>query len=375
MARIGIDARFFGPIGKGLGRYTQKLIENLEIVDQDNQYFVFLGKDNFEEYQPKNPNFQKVLADFRWYTLAEQLRMPLLLYRYKLDLVHFPHFNVPILYFRAFVITIHDLILLHFPTVRASTLGPLKYWFKFVAYRLTIFSAIKRSKRIIAVSRFTKEDIQEHYGVKPERIVVTYEACDVSQSTPVSSDGAVLEKYGIIKPYFLYVGNVYPHKNPERLVLAFKKLQDIGKAERLVFVGGDDYFYSRLKEFTKEQGVKNVIFAGFVPDGELDALFRNSVAYVRPSLYEGFELPPLEAMSKGVPVISSRHESALEILGDSAAYFDAYDSDDILRAIEEISQNKELRKELTEKGYLQVAKYSWKKMAVETFEIFKNALK
>ena len=374
MARIGIDARFFGPIGKGLGRYTQKLIEYLEVVDQDNQYFVFLGKDNFETYKPKNPNFQKVLADFRWYSFAEQLKMPLLLYRYNLDLVHFPHFNVPIAYFKPFVITIHDLILLHFPTVRASTLGPLKYWLKFTAYRLTIFSAIKRARRIIAVSEFTKKDILEHYKVKSGKVTVTYEACDKSKLDSSPDDGVVLAKYGIIKPYFLYVGNVYPHKNPERLIKTFKKIQDRGREEKLVFVGGDDYFYIRLKKFAADQNVRNVVFAGFVPDEELNALFHGAVAYVRPSLYEGFELPPLEAMSAGVPVLSSSHDCALEILGDSAAYFDAYDSDDILRAIEEISGDDELRARLVEKGYAQVKKYNWEKMAKQTSDIFKKAL-
>ena len=106
--RIGIDARFFGSIGKGLGRYTQKLIENLEKIDNTNQYFVFLKEENFDEYQPKNPNFQKVLANFRWYTFSEQVKFPKLLRKYNLDLVHFPHFNVPILTPAKFVVTIHE---------------------------------------------------------------------------------------------------------------------------------------------------------------------------------------------------------------------------------------------------------------------------
>ena len=135
MANIGIDARFFGSIGKGLGRYTQKLIENLEKISAqggpasgwDNQYFVFLRKENFDEYQPRNKNFQKVLADYQWYTFAEQIRMPLLLNKLKLDLVHFPHFNVPFFYRKKFVVTIHDLILLQFPTVRGTTLNPIFY--------------------------------------------------------------------------------------------------------------------------------------------------------------------------------------------------------------------------------------------------------
>ena len=116
---IGIDARFYGSIGKGLGRYTQKLIENLEKTDQENRYVVFLRKENFDEYQPQNPNFKKVLADYRWYSFAEQLFFPRLLRKYNFDFVHFPHFNVPLLYRKKFIMTIHDLILIHFPTHRS----------------------------------------------------------------------------------------------------------------------------------------------------------------------------------------------------------------------------------------------------------------
>ena len=151
MALIGIDARFYGTIGKGLGRYTQKLIENLEKTDTENRYFVFLRKENFEEYQPKNPNFQKVMADYKWYTVYEQINMPRILSKYKLDLVHFPHFNVPIFYRKRFIITIHDLILIHFPTIRGTTLNPFCYWIKFLAYKVIIDSAIKRAKKIITV--------------------------------------------------------------------------------------------------------------------------------------------------------------------------------------------------------------------------------
>lgn len=152
--RIGIDARFYGSIGKGLGRYTQKLIQHLEQIDTENQYVIFLRKENFEDYQPFNKNFQKVLADYPWYTFSEQLFFPLLLRKYKLDLVHFPHFNVPILYFGKFVLTIHDLILTHFPTLKATRLSPLWYWVKYAAYKLAISSAVRRSEKIITVSEF-----------------------------------------------------------------------------------------------------------------------------------------------------------------------------------------------------------------------------
>ncbi len=369
--RIGIDARFYGPIGKGLGRYTQKLIENLEKTDRENQYFIFLKKENFDEYVPQNKNFQKVLADFKWYGFAEQLKFPRLLKKNKFDLAHFPHFNVPIFYFGKFIVTIHDLILLNYPTIRSSTLSPILYWLKFTAYKMVISSAVHRSNRIIAVSRFTKKDILRNYPRIPEeKIVVTYEACDDYCLFNFRAKEQILPRYGIAKPFFLYVGNVYPHKNPERLVLAMKKIETETKEVELVFVGGEDYFYTRLKNLVAENGIGNVVFAGFVPDYDLDALYRNALAYVRPSLHEGFELPALEAMSRGTPVVASDYACAREILGSSAYYFDGQNVESIASALRDIFKDEKLRQDLIEKGYAQAKKYSWKKMAEETLELY-----
>lgn len=371
--RIGIDARFFGPIGKGLGRYTQKLIENLEKVDQTNQYFVFLKSENFNEYKPKNPNFQKVKADYPWYGVSEQIRFPRLLNKYKLDLVHFPHFNVPVFYMRKFVVTIHDLILINFPTIRSSTLSPLFYWIKFLAYKIVIKSAISRSSRIIAVSNFTKSDILKNYGFIPEeKITVTYEACEDFCMLSPNKDKEILLRYGIEKPYIMYVGNAYPHKNLERLILAFKLVRKKKDDLKLVLVGKKDYFYSRLEDMAKKENIGSVIFVGYALDYELDTLFHNASAYVFPSLYEGFGLPPLEAMAKGTPVVSSDHPCMKEILGDSAYYFDGKSISDISRSVSAVLEDEKLKNDLTVRGYERIRRYSWKKMAKETLAVYNN---
>jgi len=372
--RIGIDARFFGIRQKGLGRYTQKLIENLEkiAVADGNQYFVFLKKENFDEYQPKNSNFHKVLADFQWYTFAEQFFLPRVLYRFNLDLMHFPHFNVPILYFRKFVVTIHDLTLLHFPTVKNSTLHPIMYRLKFLAYRAIIKLAIIRARHIITISQFTKKDIVNNYGKAiEEKISITYESCEDHCMFSVKNSQEILQKYGIIKPYLIYVGNAYPHKNLERLVMAFSQIsQDF----QLVLVGKRDYFYDRLNELISRRGIKNIVLLSNISDYTLDILFRQSIANVFPSLYEGFGLPPLEAMSKGVPVISSDHPCMREILGESAFFFDGKDTGAIVIAMKRIIAEDALRKDLIARGYEQIKKYSWKKMAQETQEVYKKVL-
>lgn len=371
--RIGIDARFFGSVGKGLGRYTQKLIENLEKIDRQNEYFVFLRRENFEEYQPSNPKFQKVLADYRWYTFSEQLNMPRVLRQYKLDLVHFPHFNVPIFYGGKFMITIHDLILLHYPTTHGTTLSPFFYGLKFLAYKLTIGLAVRRAQKIITVSEFTKKDILEKYkNISEAKVAVTYEACDKpADIAPANAEG-ILRKYGIIKPYILYVGNAYPHKNLESLVRAFFQLKKKRNDLNLVLVGKEDYFYSRLKRFVKTSGASGVIFADFVPDEDLASVYQNAALYVFPSLYEGFGLPPLEAMVNGVPVASSDRASLPEVLGPAARYFNPESLDEMARAIEEVLDSGESRQALIKNGYAQIKKYEWERMAEETLEIYQK---
>ncbi|MBU2236243.1 glycosyltransferase, partial [Patescibacteria group bacterium] len=169
--RIGIDARFYGPTRTGPGRYTQKLVDYLQEIDDENEYVVFLRKDNWNEFQPKNNHFRKVLADYRWYSLTEQLFLPWKIKKEKVDLMHFPHFNIPIFYPGKFIVTIHDLIITHFPTRRATKLGPILYKAKQIGYKIVIWLAAKKAKRIITVSQFSKQEIVKHFKLKDEKVV------------------------------------------------------------------------------------------------------------------------------------------------------------------------------------------------------------
>lgn len=375
--RIGIDARFYGPKQKGLGRYVQKLIENLEKNDLNNEYVIFLRKENWDKYQSINPNFKKILADYQWYTFTEQIFMPFKIMREKVDLMHFPHFNVPIFCPVPFVITIHDLILKRFQTRRASTLGFIKYWIKNMVYQLVILFAVKRASKIIAVSNFTKKDILKYFRVKSKKIKVIYEGVseNLDKQRPCLENLRPLQR-----PYFqgtasnacprikylLYVGNAYPHKNLERLILAFNKILKEEKDLKLILVGELDYFYKRLQKISSS----NVIFTDFVSDEELSNLYQNARLYIFPSLCEGFGLPPLEAMAYNLPVVSSNSSCLPEILGDAAVYFNAENIDDMVDKIKLVLNNEELQKELISKGREQIGKYSWEKMSKEILDVY-----
>jgi len=383
--RIGIDARFYGTLGKGLGRYTEKLIEHLEEVDQENEYIIFLRRENFSEYQPKNARFTKVIAQYAWYGFAEQTVFVFLLYRKKLDLVHFPHFNVPLLYVKKFIVTIHDLILVHYPTVRNTTRFSLVYWCKFFVYRTVIASAIYRSERVITVSHFTKKDIILQYPKSRGKISVTYEATDTyCQFLAPSEEERLFVRLGlcpqpivdsnvsyrdIIQPYFLYVGNAYPHKNLSILFAVAKAFPTY----QLVLVGREDFFYTRLKKEAHQAGIPNLLFAGFLSDRELSVMYRFARIYIFPSLYEGFGLPPLEAMARGTPVVSSQRGSLPEILGDAPRYFDPTSETSLLSAIREVERDSVLRSEMQNRGYQQVVRYDFRRMATETALLYRDA--
>ncbi len=365
--RIGIDARFFGPKQKGLGRYVQKLVENLEQIDKKNQYVIFLRQENWHDYQPNNPNFKKVLADYQWYTLKEQILLPFKIKQQRIDLMHFPHFNAPIFYREPFVMTIHDLILKRFPTRRASTLGPIKYWLKNLGYQIVISSAIKRSQEIIAVSNYTKQDILKYFKVRPEKIKVVYEGAPRTFLKMTSLAQRRYFKERPWGPYLLYVGNAYPHKNLERLILAFEKLSKEKKDLRLVLVGELDYFYQRLKKISPP----GVIFTDFVTDKELVSLYQNASLYIFPSLCEGFGLPPLEAMTYQRPVVCSQASCLPEILGEAAIYFNPEDINDMIDKIKKVLYDKKIQKNLILKGKEQIRLYSWKKMAQQILDVYR----
>lgn len=372
MSRIGIDARFFGPENKGLGRYTQKLVEELEIIaDNESEYFVFLRRANFDCYQPKRENFKKVLADFPWYSFYEQLIFPFLLLKYRLDLVHFCHFNVPFLYPKNFIVTIHDLILIHYPTFKNTTRMKAVYFFKLLAYRLVIFLAVKRANKIITVSQYTKNDLMTKLGAREQQIGVIYEGATLNGRPIINNGAKVLKKYGISKPFILYAGNAYPHKNLSRLCDAFQIVQKNQPELSLVLVGGEDYFYRQIKAEVKERAIEKIIFPGFVSDDELKVLYRETALFVFPSLYEGFGLPPLEALFYGSKVISSNRTSMPEILGELADYFNPEDVTDLAKKIVSgfllpIPNQKAIR----EKANL----FNWRKMAEATLEVYRQLI-
>ena len=377
--RIGIDARFLGPEGTGLGRYIEEIIDELQDLDQENEYVIFLRKDNFDLFKPKNKKFTKVLADAHWYTVKEQFVMPRVIKAAKVDLMHFGHFNIPVFSRTKFIVTIHDLIKSDYASKSATTRAAIVYTTKHYLYKWVIKRAAKKSKRIITPSHFVKKKVVDQLGVLDDKVVVTHEAADEKffewgkKEISEAKKKEVLEKYDITQPFLIYVGNSYPYKNLDRLLNALKQ----GKSNvNLINPCARSIFYNRLRAKVKVMNLdKRVSLPGFVPDEDLAVLYRMATAYVFPSLSEGFGIPPLEAMATGLPVICSNVSSIPEVCGDAALYFDPLSTKDIKKKIELMLKRDDLKRGYQKKGLIQAKKFSWRKTARETLKVYKKALK
>lgn len=369
--KIVIDGRLWAETGPG--RYIRNLVTELQKIDSQNEYFLLLLKKDFDKVGLA-VNFKKVLADFRWYSLAEQIKLPKILKSINPDLVHFPHFNVPIFYKGKYVVTIHDLIHHHFQMKRATTRNPLVYQLKRIGYGRIFSHAVKASEKIIVPSDFVKQQLIKEYKLDKSKITVTYEGADESlidlakQDSP-SNFSKLVQKFSIQKPYIFYVGNAHPHKNLLRLVNAFTKLRESHSDLSLVLSGPDHYFWQQLK---KEVNTKGIIFTGFVTDRELVSLYKNAAAYVMPSLEEGFGIPLLEAMACECPVVSSEAGSLKEVGGEAVIYFDPENENDMVGKISKVLDDKKIRESLIKKGEQRYKEFSWKKMAQETLQIYEN---
>lgn len=378
---IGIDARLLGPTGKGLGRYIQEIILEMLKKKLDFKFVVFLNNDNFN-LLPEADNLEKVLVNVKWYSIKEQIILPKIIKEKKIDLMHFPHFNVAIFCPCPFVVTIHDLILTKFPSIKATTLSVFKYWFKHLMYKMVIKTAVIRAKKVITVSHFSKQDIIKKLKVPESKIVVSYEG--VSQLRSGKDNYVdILQEYKLKEDtYILYVGNAYPHKNLGFLLRALLKILDKQEKLRLVLVGKEDYFYSQVKKEASDLGVYKkydiinspVIFTGYVSDYQLKHLYQNALFYAFPSFYEGFGLPPLEAMSQSCLVLSSNQASLPEILSDAALYFCPNKVDDFVDKYFYIKNNPEARNSFIIKGNNLIKKYSWSNCASETLAVYKQCL-
>ena len=368
--RIGIDARKLHDFG--IGTYIRNLLRELAIIDQATEYVLFCRPEDTGVANTLGPNFRAVPERSGHYSISEQICIPLAVRRERLDLFHAPHYVLPALTTTRSVVTIHDCIHLMFPEYLRRRLGH--------AYaHASLWTAAHKSDRIFTVSEQSKRDILKFFKVPPDKIVVTPNAIDDRFSVAPSEEYAVQirERYQLSHAYLLYVGNIKPHKNLERLIEAFHLVRAQGRPELELLIIGDEIskMQSLRRAVHKYQLHRYVRFLGFVPDKTLAVLYRLASVFVFPSLYEGFGLPPLEAMASGTPVVTSNVSSLPEVVGDAAVLVDPYSAEAIADGILSVLRSSHLRDDLRERGFARVKAYSWQRSVQRVRDVYGEVLR
>jgi glycosyltransferase involved in cell wall biosynthesis len=363
--RIGIDARKLHDFG--IGTYIRNLLRELARLDHTTEFVLLCRPDDVAAIRALGENFRPVVEKAGNYSITEQFKIPLALRRERVTLFHAPHYVLPRLVHCRSVVTIHDCIHLMFPQYLPNR-AALTY------ARTSMATAAARATRILTVSESSKTDIMRFFGTDASKVDVIYNAFDERFGIePLEEDVVrVRERYQLHDEFVLYAGNVKPHKNLERLIDAFHLVRSRGLDHlKLVMIGDDISKYASLRRAVhKYQLHKYVRFLGYLPEETLAVMYRLAGVFVFPSLYEGFGLPPLEAMASGTPVVTSNVSSLPEVAGDAAQLVDPYDPQAIADGIYQVLTDIDLRRSLRRKGLARARQFSWAQSVRRVREIY-----
>jgi len=370
--KIIINALGPSKIKAGIGNYITNLISELSRIDQKNSYIIFASSENKAFYETENKHFQVtdigLMGKNKFSRIIwEQLVLPFKLISLKADILFSPGFVCPFIKPIKYVTVIHDMTFFSHPQVHT--------FFKKIYFPIMIKHSLKNSEKIISVSYNTKKEIMKYSNIQENNIIVTHLSANKFPQNKVSDEKELLaEKYKIQTEYLLFVGMIEPRKNITLIIEALGKISD--KKIKLVVVGKKGWMVDELFEMIKLKGIEDrIIFTGFIDDDELEIFYKNAKVFLYPSLYEGFGIPVLEAMSAGCPVITSNISSLPEVAGDAAILINPQKQSELTDSINRLLENSKLRTELITKGFENVKKFSWEKTAEQTLKVFENISK
>ena len=372
---IVIDARRLRDFG--IGTYIRSLVHALATIDTENRYTLVSDAGDIRILAGLPENFHTAVYSRDDHHYLDHVTFPIFLKRMSPDIVHIPLARVPLLMIRPYVVTIHDLANLFFEQEASKIRMQLR--------RFRFRRGLERAERVIAVSDATKRDCQSMLGIPPERIVRVYNApdpgfLDGGEDSNGEERQRILERYQIEHPFLLYAGNIRRHKNVPRLVEAFAVLREQLSSHpeynglRLVIIGDTISQYPAVRQAVIRSKMEHVVrFLGFVPFETLRCFYQSAAAFVFPSRYEGFGLPPLEAMACGTPVVTSNVSSLPEVVGDAAVLVNPENVFDIARGLRDVLLDQQLRESLIEKGRAQAGRFSWERTARQVLDIYRQA--
>jgi glycosyltransferase involved in cell wall biosynthesis len=370
--KIAIDIRRMTEFG--VGTYIRNVVRTLGRLDHENKYFLIGSPAKVEEIGVLSPNFQTVEMFAPERSLNGYREFRAALKRLDCDLVHIPNlFSVPRALPCPYVMTVHDM-LEHMARAREQS----AFW------RSIYFQTTKRvlagAARIFAVSNFTRNEIEKLFEIPSERVEVVYNAIDERFLRGHASEAdrdLIARRYQVTYPFLLYAGRISPHKNVVRMIEAFSALKTELERDqsypdlKLIIIGDDLSGNPDLRRTVVRSGVQNdVRFLGFIPIEVLRIFYDEAKVFVFPSLYEGFGLPPLEAMAHGTPVVTSNVSSLPEVVGNAAVLVNPENVFEIMRALHRVLMDQSLRARMKERGYQQAAKFSWTTSVRRILEVY-----
>jgi glycosyltransferase involved in cell wall biosynthesis len=372
---IGIDAHAIGARQGGNETYIRQLILALAELDQENRYSIYLAeREAVEEWRSlfarAYPNFSVRRLPRPTPIVRAPVALAVELRRRPVDLLHVqytapPFCPVPV------VATIHDLAFEHHP----ETFTRRGSW----QMKLTVRRTARRAARVATVSEFSREDLLRTYRLSPEKVVVTYNGVE-PRFQPIPEDhreaASVRDRWGIAGPYILALGSLQPRKNLPRLIRAYGALRRRHPQinHQLVIAGRDLWLTGEIhRQVAEEPWAREIVRTGYVPDEALPALYRNADLLVYPSFFEGFGLPPIEAMACGVPVVTSHVGSLPEVCGEAAAWIDPFDEDSIERVMLEVLTNPDRQASMRVAGLEQARRFDWQQTARRTLALYREA--
>ncbi len=366
--RIGIDARLVFYNNAGIGQYILRLTQALAQINHEDQFTIFKSR--------KDKTAVVTQANFKTERLwtpshhpLERLALSVELLPFALDVLHSPDF-IPPRYTRCpTVITVHDLAFLKYP--RFLTRTSARYYGQ-------VDLAARQANHIIAVSESTKRDTVQLLGVPEDKITIIYEAAHplfapINDPTQLAQ---VRERHHLPENFVLFVGTIEPRKNLPTLLRAFRRLRDHYKSDAVLAIAGNrGWLYEQVDQVVAELKLEEAVrFLGGVPNEELVYLYNAAKLFVLPSFYEGFGLPPLEAMACGTPVVVSNISSLPEVVGDAGILINPEDVEALTVAMWRVLSDDQLRNEMREKGLKRAATFSWKRAAQETLQVYRQVI-
>ncbi len=369
--RVAIDIRRAGDFG--VGTYTRNVVRELARLDRESTFLLIGQKRHWDEVGKLPANFQLMHYEAPPGSFATHFHLPLALTEQRVDVLHMPWFYAPVFVSCPLVITVHDLADI-FLTARGPEI--LQAGRRYFAAR-----AMRKASRILAVSQAAANDVVRTFGVPESKVAVVHNALDerfANEPYPAAEETRILERHAANGPFVLYAGNIRPHKNLTRLIEAFAiakgELRDHPELAslKLLVIGDELAKHADLRRAVVRARVReDVRFLGFVPHTVLRVFYARARAFLFPSLYEGFGLPPLEAMAHGTPVVTSDASSLPEVCGDAAVLVDPEKVFDIAHGIQQVLTDENLRRRLIARGHVRVREFSWAKAAQQVLSVYK----